>query len=252
MRNFNFGKALMLPKLLMDIPQGSVIYRTSVPHLQFEEYESIYAGFEAPVAQFDCGQYCAPHNGGTPVCCSTAHCIPVVRRDEWKFLQSRSDLWHRYKPGDRAEQKIKDDLPRDILMIECKGAALCERENRSLSCRAFPFFPYVTRDYNFVGLTYYWHFEDLCWVISNLGIVERPFLDEFVSTFDLLFRRIPGELETFRDYAATMRRAFSRMGRTIPVLGRDGHYYSVTPRTGELQPARVEAFGKHGPYQNAE
>lgn len=226
-----------------------MIYRTSVPYIQPEEYESLYAGFESPLSKFDCGQYCAPHNGGQPVCCSTTHCIPVVRRDEWKFLESRTDLWHKYKPQTNAEKKIKDELPRDILLIECKGAALCERENRSLSCRAFPFFPYITKEYEFVGLTYYWHFEDLCWVVSNMQIVEPEFVREFVSTFELLFRRIPGELEVFRDYSATMRRAFSRMKRTIPMIGRDGGFFEVIPSTGEIRPAAVEKFPKHGPYQ---
>lgn len=167
-------------------------------------------------------------------------------------MQSRSDLWHKYKPKTQGEQKIKDDLPRNICLIECKGAAQCERENRSLSCRAFPFFPYITKDYSFVGLSVYWHFEELCWVMSNLQVVEREFINEFVSTFELLFRRVPGELETFRDYSASMRRAFSRMKRTIPLVGRDGYYYDIAPRTGKLTPVKVETFAKFGPYQNAE
>jgi hypothetical protein len=220
-----------------------------VPHIQFEEYESIYAGFEAPVSKFDCGQYCAPHNNGQPVCCTTTHCIPVARSEEWKWLQSRSDLWHKYKARNKGEQKIKDELPRDIFLIECKGAAHCERENRSLSCRAFPLFPYITKEWEFVGLSIYWHFDELCWVMSNLQVVERNFLDEFVSTFELLFRRVPGEMETFRDYSASMRRAFSRMKRSIPLLGRDGYYYEVTPSTGKLTPVKVEQFPKYGPYK---
>jgi hypothetical protein len=223
-----------------------------VPYLEVVEYESIYAGFEAAISRYDCGQYCAPHNGGQPVCCTTKHCIPVARAEEWKFLQSRSDLWHKYKPRTKAEQKVKDELPRDIFLIECKGAAHCERENRSLSCRAFPFFPYVTKGYEFVGLTYYWHFEELCWVISNMRIVEAEFIGEFVSTFDLLFRRVPGELEVFRDYSATMRRAFSRMKRTIPLIGREGGCFEVLPNTGEIRAARVEQFKKHGPYQDSD
>jgi len=224
-----------------------------VPHIKFEEYESLYAGFEAPLSKFDCGQYCSPHNNGQPVCCTTNNCIPVVRKEEWKFLQSRSDMWHKYKAKNPGEQKMKDELPSSIYLIECNGAARCERENRSLSCRTFPFFPYVTKEYSFVGLSYYWYFEDLCWVMSNLQVVERPFLDEFVSTFELLFRQVPGELETFRDYSASMRRVFSREKRTIPLLGRDGYYYEVVPKTGELRPAKVEQFAKHGPYQdNAE
>lgn len=217
--------------------------------IKFEEYESIYAGFEAAISRYDCGQYCAPHNGGEPVCCSTKNAIPIATVEEWKFLKSRTDLWHIYQPRTEAERKIKEELPHDCRALECKGAAFCERQNRTLSCRSFPFFPYITKGYEFVGLAYYWYFEDRCWVISNLQIVEREFVNEFVSTFELLFRKVPGEFEVFRDYSASMRRAFSRWKRNIPLIGRDGGYFEVVPNSGEIRLAKVEDFLKHGPYK---
>ncbi len=221
-----------------------------MPYIKPEEYESIYAGFQSAISRYDCGQYCAPHNGGEPVCCSTKHAIPIATVGEWKFLKLHTDLWHIYQPQTQAERKVKEDLPHNCRALECKGAALCEREHRTLSCRTFPFFPYITRDSDFVGLTYYWQFADLCWVISNLQIVEREFVREFVSTFELLFRRIPDEIETFRDHSASMRRVFSRQKRMIPLIGREGGYFEVLPGTGEIRPARVEDFAKHGPYNN--
>ncbi len=214
-----------------------------------QDYESIYAGFESAFSRYDCGQYCAPHNGGEPVCCSTQHAVPIVTVEEWKFLKSRTDLWRLYQSPSAVGRKIKAELPHDCRALECKGAALCERENRSLSCRTFPFFPYITKEYDFAGLAYYWNFEDRCWVISNLQVVEQAFVREFVSTFELLFRKIPGELETFRDYSASMRRVFSRKGRTIPLVSRDGGYFEVAPGTGEIRAAKVEEFGKHGVYK---
>jgi hypothetical protein len=48
-----------------------------------------------------------------------------------------------------------------------------------------------------------------------------------------------------------MRRAYSRMKRTIPMIGRDGGYFEVIPSTGEIKLARVEDFAKHGPYQDS-
>jgi hypothetical protein len=220
-----------------------------VSSIKSEEYESIYAGFEAAISRYDCGQYCSPHNGGEPVCCSTKNAIPIATVEEWKFLKSRTDLWHIYQPRTKTERKIKEELPHDCRTLECKGAAFCERHNRTLSCRTFPFYPYITKGYGFAGLAYYWHFEDKCWVMSNLQIVEREFVREFVSTFELLFRRVPGELEVFRDYSASMRRAFSRWKRNIPLIGRDGGYFEVLPNTGEIRPAKVEDFLKHGPYK---
>jgi len=223
-----------------------------VPYIEPGEYKSIYTEFQSPVSRFDCGQHCAPHNGGEPVCCSTRHAIPVAMVEEWKFLQSRTAMWHIFRPRTSAERKVKEELPRDHRALECHGAAQCERENRALSCRTFPFFPYITKGYEFVGLAYYWQFEDLCWVISNLQIVERQFIGEFVRAYELLFRRIPGELETFRDHSASMRRAFSRMKRTIPLIGRAGDYHEVIPSTGEIRAVSGEAFAKRGLYRNDE
>lgn len=221
-----------------------------MPYIKFEDYESIYAGFEAAISRYDCGQHCAPHNNGVPVCCSTKHAIPIATMEEWKFLKGRTDLWHIYQPRTKAERKIKEELPANYRTLECKGARCCERGNRTLSCRSFPFFPYITKGYEFVGLACYWQFEGLCWVISNLQIVEREFVREFVSTFEMLFRRVPGELEIFRDYSASMRRAFSRMKRAIPLIGREGGYFEVIPGAGEIRAASVETFPKYGPYRD--
>ena len=86
-------------------------------------------------------------------------------------------------------------------------------------------------------------------MISNLQIVEREYVRQFVETFEALFRKIPDELETFRDHSASMRRVFSRQGRNIPLIGRDGGYFEVIPKMGEIREARVENFAKHGPYK---
>jgi len=220
-----------------------------MPRLKSDLYESLYAGFNAPISRFDCGKMCAPHNGGEPVCCNTQFAIPVSTIEEWTFLKSRSEMWHSYKPRDEAERKVKEALPRYCKMMECNGASRCERDNRALSCRAFPFFPYVTKEYEFVGLTYYWTFEETCWVISNLQVVDKGFVSEFISTFDYIFRKVADELEIFRDHSASMRRVFSRRGTRIPLIGRDANYYEVLPKTGEIQPTKVEAFEKFGVYK---
>src|SRR5262249_15363385 len=97
-----------------------------------------------------------------------------------------------------------------------------ERENRSMACRAFPFYPYITRENEFVGLAYYWDFEDSCWVISNLAVVDADFVREFVRAHEMLFEVDRDEFDTFRQQAADMRRVFSRRNRYIPLIGRDG------------------------------
>ncbi|MFQ5410030.1 MAG: hypothetical protein ACE5FI_16605 [Anaerolineales bacterium] len=143
---------------------------------------------------------------------------------------------------------MRAELADECRLVECKGYQHCQREYRSLSCRAFPFFPYVTRDWEFLGLAYYWYYEDRCWVISNLQIVTDEYRQEFLDTYDDLFSRMPDEKATYRDYSATARRVFSRWKRTIPLLHRNGGYYKISPTTGRLRRATPEQFRKHGPF----
>jgi hypothetical protein len=217
---------------------------------RIELYRRIYETFQAPVSRFDCGRKCAPHNGGEPVCCSTEHAIPVADRPEFDLLRSRSDLWRRYKPPDAQARREIADLHDDCVAIECKGARHCERDNRTMACRAFPFFPYMTRAGEIVGLAYYWAFEDRCWVISNLGIVTPEFVRECIAAFEMVFAADRLEYETHLRLAADMRRVFARRNKIIPIVGRDGTFLAVEPRTHVLRRVVPDEFPAFGPYQN--
>ncbi|WP_370152281.1 hypothetical protein [Ferrovibrio sp.] len=223
----------------------------SKPRITPQDFAKLYRGYDANLAKVDCGRKCAPLNNGQPVCCTTDNAIPVVERAEFELLQSRTDLWFRYKPNDAAARKIVKDLPRSSCAVECKGAAFCERDNRTIACRSFPFYPYITRDGDFVGLTYYWVFEDRCWIISNMQVVERSFVDQMIATFERIFKLDENEFETMKDHSASMRRVFSRQNKFIPVIGRDGGYFKVMPHSdGSLKPCDPDSFRRFGPYRS--
>ncbi len=211
-------------------------------------YEKLYDMFEAAISRYDCGRKCAPLNGGEPVCCSTEHAVPIVHKVEWQFLKSRTDLWHGFKAYDAQTREIVETMASNCTAIECRGARHCERENRSLACRAFPFFPYITREGEFKGLSYMWEFEDRCWVISHLEIVDAEFVKQCIAAYDLLFDHDPEELEGVREHSANMRRVFSRWNRAIPLIGRDGNYWKVLPHGRGIVRARLKDFRRHGPY----
>jgi hypothetical protein len=213
-----------------------------------DDFARLYERFNAPVCKFDCGRKCAPLNGGSPVCCSTQDAVPVVHKAEFKLLQSRTDLWKRFKPYDAATRKIVDELTTSSCAIECKGAAFCERHNRTIACRAFPFFPYVSRERQVLGLSVYWIFEDRCWMMSNMRLVEKPFIEECLDTWHAIFAKDKEEWETYVDYSATMRRVFSRWCRRIPVLDRDARLLLVDPSTGETRRGRTEEYPRYGPF----
>ena len=219
--------------------------------LKSADFASLYDGFTAPVSRFDCGRKCAPLNGGEPVCCSTQNAVPVVHKVEFELLKTRTDLWYSYKPNDAASRKIVKELTSNACAVECKGAAFCERDNRTIACRSFPFYPYLDKTGKFIGLTYYWDFEDRCWIISNMQVVERKFVDEMIAAFERIFKLDPDEYDTMKDHSANMRRVFSRKKKIIPVIHRDGGYYKIKPGDGgKLTPCTPDDYKKFGPYKS--
>ena len=218
-----------------------------------EEFSEIYAHFHTPLAALDCGQRCAPYNeGGAPFCCDTRHVVPAAYFTEWDYLRLHTDLWHLWEGQTPAEtDQLNALVPEDQLLIACKGYRLCQRTYRSLACRAFPFFPYLTRQGQFIGLSVYWEYEDRCWVINNLRAVSQLYREEFIQTFDRLFARLPEELEVFRQFSSRMRRVFGQRHSAIPLLHRNGGYYKVSPRTGRCRKTTPEKFRKAGPYKIA-
>jgi hypothetical protein len=212
------------------------------------DFAVVYDKFKAAVSRYDCGRFCSPLKHGEPVCCSTQHAVPVVDKAEFRFLKSRTDLWHVFKPYDAATHKIVDELHHTCAAIECKGARHCERDNRSVACRAFPFYPYLTREGDLVGLGTYWTYEDRCWLISNMRVVERDFVQEFIAAYEYIFARDPEEYATMKAHSAAHRRVFSRRGQPIPLIGREGGFLQVLPRGGRILPLPASRLPRFGAY----
>ncbi len=224
-----------------------------MPDLKPANFAQIYASFDAPITALDCGRRCAPYNEyGVPFCCDTDHAVPTAYLSEWAYLQPNTDLWHPWEDDDlNKTQRLRADTPDGQILIKCLGHKHCQRGFRSITCRAFPFFSYITRAREFIGMSYYWEYEDRCWVINNLQAVTPDYVQQFVAAYDQLFKHIPGELENFRCHSIIMRRVFGRQKRTIPLLHRDGGTFTITPKDATLQPVDPASLPKYGPYEIA-
>jgi hypothetical protein len=215
----------------------------------------LYDRFDAPVVPFDCGAKCAPHNpSGKPFCCDICHAVPAAYHQEWEYLRVNTDLWHEWR-GDECPQdptdpdSLRADMPGSMLLLACKGPAHCQREFRALSCRQFPFYPYITRTDRFIGLAYEWAFEPACWVINHLEAVTGAFRDEFVRVYDDLFAHWEDELASYANLSEQARQHFAGQKRRIPILHRNGGYYLLSPGSERLQRISPEAFRRFGPYR---
>ena len=231
------------------------IYR-STADLEAEDIRSIYSGFNSPIAQFDCGKKCAPHNpSGKPFCCDICHAVPAAYKSEWDTLERSTNLWHKWR-GDECEDttpnniaRLRADIPKNMVLLACLGPSQCQRDFRALSCRQFPFFPYVTSDYRFIGLAYEWEFESKCWVISNLSRVTQKYREEFIRTYDKLFALFQDEFEQYAYHSARMRAHFMKQKRRFPLLHRNGEYYLVSPGSERLQLTKADRLPTFGFYR---
>lgn len=224
-----------------------------MPVMSQSNFARLYAGFQAPIAALDCGKKCAPYNEyGVPFCCDTSHAVPAAYQAEWEYLQKNTNLWHLWQPDDDADfQLVRSDTPENMHLIECLGHTQCQRSFRSLTCRAFPFFPYLNSCHEFIGLSYYWEYEDRCWVISNLRVVTPEYIQQFVTTFDTLFAQQPEERQAYARHSLFMRRRFARQGQAVPLLHREGGVYKVSPHHEGMRRVHAEILPKFGPYQVA-
>ena len=229
-------------------------YNFSLQH-PLSKVRRLYDGFDAPVCGLDCGQKCAPFNpSGKPFCCDICHAVPAVYQEEWQYLQPATDLWHVWR-GDEcptAPPSEREDLlgstPENMLLLACLGPAACQRPFRALSCRQFPFFPYVSSDYRFLGLAYDWEFEQTCWVISNLAQVTDAYRQQFMDTHDRLFAFSQAAFESYQLHSEHMRAHFQEQRRRIPLLHRSGGWYLLSPASERLRRVPPESLPRFGPY----
>ncbi|HNX46329.1 MAG TPA: hypothetical protein PKK90_06410 [Anaerolineaceae bacterium] len=222
----------------------------------FPDFRQVYDHFDQPITALDCGSLCAPYNPhGIPFCCDICVAVPATYHTEWDYLKTRTNLWHSYRgdecPGELTNPgTLEQETPSHMCLLACLGPQACERPYRSISCRQFPFFPYITVDDCFIGLAYNWDFEHACWVLSHLDQVSQVFRQEFIQTYDALLFDIPQDYDSYYDLSEEMRDAFSKMGRKIPILHRDGNDYLLDPETDALTQVDARDLPRFGPYRS--
>lgn len=230
------------------------IYK-STSDLQANDIRAIYQRFHSPIAELDCGKQCAPHNpSGKPFCCDICHAVPAAYKSEWRYFKQNTQLWHRWRGDECGNITVKErarlaaDTPENMILLACLGPSHCERDFRALSCRQFPFFPYVTSEYRFIGMAYEWEFEDKCWVISNLSQVTQQYRAEFFQTFDQLFALFQDEFEGYAVHSEKLRAAFARRKRRFSLLHRNGNAYLVSPVSEKLRRVEMNQLPTFGAY----
>jgi hypothetical protein len=163
-------------------------------------------------------------------------------------------MWHVWR-GDECHDVptdpacLSDETPDHMVLLACNGPEACQRKFRSISCRQFPFYPYITANDRILGLAYHWDFESICWVISNLGAVTQAYRDEFMHMFDELLAVWDEDFESYAALSEEMRVQYAAKKRRIPLLHRNGGTYLLSPGSERLERVPPERLPKFGPYR---
>lgn len=221
------------------------------------DFRAIYDAFHSPTTPIDCGLMCAPHNPhGIPFCCDICSAVPVAYQSEWQYLRKNTDLWHVWRGDecageDNNRKQLMAQTPPHLRLLACKGSAECQRDFRAVSCRQFPFFPYLTSDYRLIGMTYDWEFTAKCWVISNLAAVTADYRREFFNTFDHIFSTWLEDMDSYIELSVETREHYAAKHRRIPLLHRNSGAYLISPLSERMVRVSVSAFKPFHPYANS-
>jgi hypothetical protein len=188
--------------------------------LQEEDFEYLYKLLTAPIVDFDCGAICSLTNEGVPVCCESDSVVPILYKNEYKYVSSKCSLWREFYPETKEDKKLIEESGYDDVLCICRGAKDCNREYRSMVCRTFPFYPYLDKKGNFLGLTYNYDFEGSCLLIGRPKIVNTEYIHQAIDAWKYIFKIDSAEKQAHMDYARTIDR--KRRGKTIHVLSKKG------------------------------
>lgn len=206
------------------------------------DIEQLLKDFDAPVTAFDCGQLCAPSNGGIPVCCESNGVIPVLYKKEFEILEKRSDLWQAFKPTCHEEKELVDDHS-DYQLAVCTRSCYSERQNRSLNCRSFPFLPYFDHDGEVVGLVYdYQSAEGKCPLVDLPQTITKSYITQAVSFWKTVSEADVEEMEFYRGESKRLRKRMRKEGEDVMVLVEEGlrHYPTRKSAWAQIQEEGAE------------
>lgn len=214
-------------------------------------FEKLYKGFSLPLSNLDCGEKCGPYNDfGVPVCCDIQLLIPSAYDLEWNYLQFETALWRLWSGSSAME---KDSLQQEVqpgqVLIQCLGHQLCQRSFRTITCRAFPFYPYLDSAGSFLGLAYYGDYREQCWIISNLSSVSEEYKSQFQTSFLKLFQLYPATRDNFLKFSRSKRDQAANAGESIPLLDFARGIFIIDPITEIVQQSSFQDLGSFGPFK---
>ncbi|GBE40509.1 hypothetical protein BMS3Bbin09_00391 [bacterium BMS3Bbin09] len=177
-----------------------------------KKLKSLYQLLSDPMIDFDCGELCAPGNGGIPVCCANEDVVPVLFNEEYKYHWKNGRFWKRMPPINKEIKKFIEEAEDYYVFAKCPGPAGCERSKRALNCRTFPLEPYLDKDGGIMGLAYSDTNGIDCPLIGKpMKIFNPVYVRNVIKFWEEMFEYYPEEKETYMEESRKRDRRIKRL-----------------------------------------
>jgi len=212
-------------------------------------FSDLYQVFSRPLSEIDCGEKCGPFNEyGVPVCCDINLIVPSAYKEEWNFLKDNTVLWQPWSSSDFIDADLEDNIQEGQVLLKCLGYQHCQRPFRTMTCRAFPFFPYFDSRGNFNGLVYFQEYRELCWIISNLSVVTAAYKADFQKAFAMLFEQYPESRQSYSQFSSYVREESVRSGDKIILLDFEDNVFLLDPDSEVLEQVDFSDLESFSPF----
>jgi hypothetical protein len=180
-----------------------------------KDIKHMYGLLDGEMCDFDCGEVCSlKHRKRMPYCCENINAMPVLYREEYKYLRSQTKMWKKHNPR---EGEHLDELEFSIY-AKCKGYDKCERRFRGIVCRNFPTYPYFNAGGKAIGLFFNRSLKGRCYLIDRPGVIRKEFIKANIEFWNFLLPKVPDEWDFYIKFAEQMERMVKRHGRRFIIL----------------------------------
>jgi len=176
-----------------------------------EKLKHLYRMLSVRMTDFDCGKWCAPRNNGIPYCCDGKKVLPVLFKDEYRWHRQQGGFWHKLHVKTKADKRLVEESCSYNVFALCPGVRDCRRTLRSLTCRLFPFEPFLDSRGSVMGLVYQSSESGCCPLMGKpQHIYIRKYIRNAIRVWQELVDTFPEEKDL---YIRESRKRISKAGQ---------------------------------------
>ncbi|MCX6113527.1 MAG: hypothetical protein NTY22_09685 [Proteobacteria bacterium] len=148
--------------------------------------------------------------------------IPVLYTSEYEYISARCKLWKKFIPDSKSDMHLMDDCGYDDIMAVCRGHKNCDRKYRSFVCRTFPFYPFISENGIFMGMTYNYDFEGKCNIVNNHSVINKEYIKRFIEAWNYMFSIDEMEFEAHYNLCRDIEKKRKRERKPLHIINLEG------------------------------